>query len=245
MKFYRSLGKIEALSFDLDDTLYSNKPVMIATEASMITYFELLLLPHLTHAITANNKPLVFNFHFWKPFRQQVLQDNPALCHDVTALRFATYQLGMQALGIKPKKINDLVEQAMAEFLTQRCNFTVPHSSHNLLAELAKKVPLVAITNGNVDMKIIGIDHYFQHAFLAGNGRISKPDNEMFHRASNALNIPCKHILHIGDCGKADIFGGIRAGLQTAWLSTYTVGKPLTVLPHVEIQDITEIQHLV
>ena len=36
MKFYRRLANIKAISFDLDDTLYSNRPVMVAIEKKMI-----------------------------------------------------------------------------------------------------------------------------------------------------------------------------------------------------------------
>ena len=32
MRFYRPLGRISALTFDLDDTLYDNRPVILRTE---------------------------------------------------------------------------------------------------------------------------------------------------------------------------------------------------------------------
>ncbi|MFT6208398.1 MAG: putative hydrolase of the HAD superfamily, partial [Colwellia sp.] len=36
----------------------------------------------------------------------------------------------------------------------------------------------------------------------------------------------------------------INAGCQTAWISCYDVGQPLTVLPNIELADISELRHL-
>ena len=43
MRFYRRLQPFKAISFDLDDTLYNNTPVMAVTEAKMTSYFDSLL----------------------------------------------------------------------------------------------------------------------------------------------------------------------------------------------------------
>ena len=40
MRFYRRLHPFHAISFDLDDTLYSNHPIMLATDTKMIKYFK-------------------------------------------------------------------------------------------------------------------------------------------------------------------------------------------------------------
>ena len=103
------------------------------------------------------------------------------------------------------------------------------------------KLPIVAITNGNVDTDKIGLTGYFAEIYHAGNGLISKPDSDMFIRACNALAIQPQELLHVGDCGRADILGGLNAGCQTAWFPEYGVGKPLTVLPHIELDNVAEL----
>lgn len=36
MRFYRPLGRISALTFDLDDTLYDNRPVILRDRKSVV-----------------------------------------------------------------------------------------------------------------------------------------------------------------------------------------------------------------
>ncbi|NMP30718.1 HAD-IA family hydrolase [Thalassotalea sp. M1531] len=238
MKFYRSLAPIKAISFDLDDTLYSNRPVMLATEQAMLPYFSQLLSPY------CQSRNITFDKNFWRPYRIAAFKQNEALINDVTQLRLATYTMGIASLNVTAEQAQELAQQAMAYFLTRRCDFTVPDTSLELLSQLRAKYPLVAISNGNVDTNAIGLDKYFDHIYHAGNGLDKKPAPDLFMRAGDELAIPCRHILHVGDCGYADIIGALRAGMQAAWLSCYDVGKPITVLPHIEINNVAELAAL-
>ncbi|KAB2437818.1 5-amino-6-(5-phospho-D-ribitylamino)uracil phosphatase YigB, partial [Enterobacter hormaechei] len=40
MRFYRPLGQISALTFDLDDTLYDNRPVILRTEQESLAFVQ-------------------------------------------------------------------------------------------------------------------------------------------------------------------------------------------------------------
>lgn len=238
MKFNRRLKPFSALTFDLDDTLYANRQVMVATEQAMVRYFAELLAPY-------SSAGLVFNRHFWWPFRQQTIANNALLAHDVTALRRETYQLGIYSLTHDKSLSLALAIQAQDYFIKERSNFKVPDSVHELLDTLAKRYPLVAISNGNVDTGAIGLTSYFQHFLHAGGDNLKKPDNDMFVKAASLLNIPLSQLLHVGDCGHADVKGALRAGMQSVWLSCYDVGKPVQVLPHVEITNIAQIERLI
>jgi HAD superfamily hydrolase (TIGR01549 family) len=252
MKFYRRLKTFKAISFDLDDTLYSNYPVMIATDRKMVAYF--LDLFSSKYTLTNIPKNTVFDYKFWWPFRQQVLIDDPQLIHHVGDIRLATYTLGIKALGL-PDDIAKLeAQKALEYFSLQRSDFVVPEAVHHLLNSLQKNYPLVAISNGNVDTDKINISQYFQHLFHAGdeitsplnkNRRLrQKPYADMFNAACDKLLINHEQLLHVGDCGRADIQGAINVGCQTAWVSCYNVGKPLSILPNIELSDISELHHL-
>ena len=43
MRFYRPLGRISALTFDLDDTLYDNRPVILRTEREALTFVQIII----------------------------------------------------------------------------------------------------------------------------------------------------------------------------------------------------------
>ena len=241
MKCYRRLQPIKAMSFDLDDTLYSNRPIMEKTEQAMISYFSQLLADYTQQNVEHQN----FSYRYWMAFRQQAIKRQPELKHDVTALRKETYFHGMMALGYTQQQAFEKAQQALDYFYHKRSDFSLPDEVHNFLNKLKQKLPLVAITNGNVDTDKIAISQYFDFIFHAGNGLVSKPDTDMFSRACTALNIAPQNLLHIGDCGRADVLGGIRSGCQTAWFAKYGIGKPLRVLPHIELSDIAELNRLV
>jgi putative hydrolase of the HAD superfamily len=254
MQFYRRLTTIKAISFDLDDTLYNNLPVMFSIEKKMVSYFaEKLarLLPDLQQ---------VYNRHFWGTYRQDAINANSDISHDVVQLRFESYRLGLIAHGLPAAQAASEAQLALNYFIKLRSDFSVPEASKQLLARLSKQYPLVAISNGNVDTKAIGIAHYFQHIYHAGyqnsdhqavaatlsNGSLlkQKPATDMFAQVCQQLAISPSQLLHVGDCGFADIHGALNAGCQTAWLSFYDVGKPLKQLPHIELSNVSQLLSL-
>lgn len=243
MKFYRRLSNIKAISFDLDDTLYSNKPVMLAIEKKMINYFENLVV------LKRSGKNLKLDHRFWYSFRCQTVLQQPDLAHDVVRVRLVTYRLGFISLGLSESAAEQQAQEALDYFISLRSDFDVPESSKKLLENLSKKYPLIAISNGNVDTHALGLSQYFQYIYHAGwqeDGTLlrQKPAQDMFKLACRNLSISPSQLLHVGDCGRADIQGALLAGCQSAWLPIYDVGKPLCVLPHIELTKLTFLEQL-
>jgi putative hydrolase of the HAD superfamily len=52
-------------------------------------------------------------------------------------------------------------EAAMENFAHWRSRIDVPQETHDTLAKLAEKWPLVAITNGNAQPELFGLSDYF------------------------------------------------------------------------------------
>ena len=240
MRFYRRLTPVKAISFDLDDTLYSNYPVMMATDIKMVAYFA----EHLP-----TQASIEYDYRFWFSYREQALGLNLELIHDVGQLRLQSYYLGIQSLGFSSVTAMAMAEQALHYFVQQRSNFTVPQAVHQLLEKLKQHWPIIAISNGNVDTKAIGIHHYFDaiyHAgFHQGKNLRQKPAIDMFERTCQQFNLQPEQLLHVGDCGVNDVLGAMRFGCQTAWVSTYDVGKPITSLPTIELTDVVELHRLI
>ena len=241
MQFYRRLKPFKAISFDLDDTLYNNRPIMLAIEKKMVSYFAEILPTH----------ELNFNRRYWASFRHQAIHDNNDLNHDVVQVRFESYRLGFLALNMSENEAVKQAQAALDYFILLRSDFTVPKPSHELLASLSQKFPLVAISNGNVDTKALGIAQYFQYIYHAGFQENmdkqllkQKPAIDMFSLVCQQLAIKSEELLHVGDCGFADIHGALNAGCQTAWLPLYGVGKPLQQLPHIELINLQELNNL-
>lgn len=271
MQFYRRLSTIKAISFDLDDTLYNNRPVMQGIESKMVDYFTELFNQRLPEKIASSNKSGTFsdnlrltppfNRRFWAPFRQQSIQINPDISHDVVQHRFESYRLGFIAFNIPETEAAVMAQAALDYFIQLRSDFTVPKVSYELLASLSKQYPLVSISNGNVDTKVLGLDKYFTHIYHAGyqlgntlgvvgglpNAELNKhkPATDMFDDVCRKLSIQPHELLHVGDCGNADIHGALTAGCQTAWLPQYGVGKPLKQVPHIELKQVSDLLELI
>lgn len=140
MQFFRPLRPIAALSFDLDDTLYDNEPVMYACEQDAAAALG-RRYPQLAHLSAAD----------WAARRHLRAQREPALQHDMTALRGATIAAELVAHGMAESEAERGAQQGMAEFIRLRNRIRVPQETLQVLAALAEGWPLVAISNGNAD----------------------------------------------------------------------------------------------
>ena len=238
MHFYRRPFPVHAMSFDLDDTLYDNRPVIDRVEREMVRWL------HTNHPISAT-LPL----DSWKQLKQDIATANPELKHDVTLWRQMQIKHGLIHLGYSEPKAQQASELGIKHALWLRNQVTVPDNTHRVMAELAKHIPLVAITNGNVDPSRIGLGDYFQLILKAGPDGRSKPFGDMFRQATHFLGVPPGRILHVGDHLKTDVMGAIHAGFQACWINdqqkNIAMEHSSRLLPHIEISTLEELLLLV
>lgn len=238
MKFYRPLSSVKAMTFDLDDTLYDNRPVIRHVEAEMAKWL------HHHHPVSAS-QPL----SWWHGIKLRLAQEDTWLTNDVTLWRFKQIECGLTELGYTPEQATQAANEAIEQVHRLRSDFSVPQESHQVLAALADKVPLVAITNGNVDVDRIGLSDYFSLVLKAGPDGYAKPHQEMFDKAQQFLSVPAQNILHVGDHVNSDVAGAVRAGFKACWfndqqLDIYSCGKS-RVLPDVEVNRLRDLLLLI
>lgn len=225
MQFYRRWQPPVALSFDLDDTLYDNHPNIRRANQWM----DDILADELGQRVN------------WELYKARVLQHNPMLIHDVTECRRAWLCLGLKEQGIPSPETR--ADELLDDFIAIRSDFSVPEQSHRLLERLAKQFPLVAVTNGNVDVQAIGIADYFTHVFYAGGPYRQKPYPDLFEAAAAALNLQACQIAHIGDDPITDVYGALCHGYQAIWLKEQQASMTVN-LPHVALDDLLELPDL-
>lgn len=236
-QFYRRLTPFQAISFDLDDTLYKNAPVMVKAEQHVADFL-------------AEQWPetAAFDVKAWRSLREQVAATNAELASDMTALRMATLEHGLKQCGVSNPQ--QAAEAAMAEFLMARNQVDIAADVHQLLSLLAAKYPLVAVSNGNADIRRIGLSDYFVGTFQPGSGRRGKPYSDLFDAAALHLKLSDpRQLLHIGDHPISDVQGALRFGAQAIWLQPG--GRPVQTeltanwLPHATLHDLQALRHLV
>lgn len=234
MQFFRQLQPIKAMTFDLDDTLYDNRPVIRKVEQQIQAWV------HKHHPISATK-----DRRWWHDLKRSLAQEDPWLPNDVTLWRFRQIERGLSILGYQPKQAQQAASDTIEQVLQLRSNFTVPEESHRVMANLASRLPLVAITNGNVDVEKIGLADYFSLVLKAGPDGYAKPHGQLFTKAQSYLSVPAENILHVGDHLISDVAGAKLSGYQACWYNDqqtnlYQATKA-RVLPDVEVNRLREL----
>ncbi len=231
MKFYRRIAPVKAMTFDLDDTLYDNYPVIVRMERELLSW-----LKHHHPAVAHMDKT------DWFALKQRVVQQQPELKSDVTLWRLVQLNQAFSQVGYDNEAAHTAAQAAVEVALDWRNRFEVPQQSLDVLAELGQEIPLVAITNGNVDLDRIGLTPYFQQVLKAGADGSAKPAPDMFTKAQQFLDLPSEHILHVGDHLVTDVQGAKLAGFAACWFNdmnknVITQAKTRT-LPDIEINNL-------
>ncbi|CAH0527381.1 5-amino-6-(5-phospho-D-ribitylamino)uracil phosphatase YigB [Vibrio hippocampi] len=234
MRFYRNIPTVQAMTFDLDDTLYDNRPVIQRVETLAAEWL------FSQHPISQN-----WTKQQWQDCKQQVLKQDDTLKHDVTRWRFQQLRQGLGHLGYDDPKAQSVAQQLIDMVLTWRNEFDVPCETHDVLSQLSRNMPLVAITNGNVNVEKIGLSHYFSLILKAGPDGRAKPEADMFDKAVEFLDLPKQRILHVGDHCVTDVGGAKRHGLLACWFNDRGVtpleSSRLKVLPDIEISSLSSL----
>jgi HAD superfamily hydrolase (TIGR01549 family) len=234
MKYYRPLKPFKAVSFDLDDTLYDNHPIIANAEQEFLAYLN-KNFPELSELTKKQ----------WSLYKNLELQHYPHLTHDVSLARLQTLTRIMTIYGIPQFKAVEYAKQAFTKFIKLRSDFTVPQESMRLLDKIAEKYPVVAITNGNVDEFQIQLDDKFEFVLKAGGRFKSKPQGDLFIEAARRLNIEVPDILHIGDHLISDVYGAQNNGAQAVWFNPNKQSLTgVSLLPTVEISRLDHLYKL-
>ncbi|MDU4269065.1 MAG: 5-amino-6-(5-phospho-D-ribitylamino)uracil phosphatase YigB [Enterobacter hormaechei] len=220
MRFYRPLGQISALTFDLDDTLYDNRPVILRTEQESLAFVQ-----NYHPALKAmQNKD-------FQQLRQSLRETEPEIYHDVTEWRRRAVEQAMLNAGLSAQDAATGAEAAMENFAKWRSRIDVPQETHDAQPEL------------------FGLGNYFQFVLRAGPHGRSKPFNDMYHLAAEKLDLPLGEILHVGDDLTTDVAGAIRCGMQACWIKPENADLMTTpdsrLLPHVEISRLASLTTLI
>ncbi|MGI0116113.1 HAD family hydrolase [Zooshikella sp. RANM57] len=199
---------IKAVTFDLDDTLWDNKPVMVVAESAMYTWLK-------QHCKQLTQQ---YSLAQLKTLKDELLDKNPELTHDVSELRRHTLEQALSECGYGDSS-RKLAEQAFARFLSTRQQVTYFPHTEKTLQQLSQRYSLGVITNGNAEISQMSIGQYFSFAIKAEELKISKPDPTIFSEAVVLAGVQANQIAHIGDHPIHDILGANQAGFKSIWFN--------------------------
>ncbi len=242
MQFFRPMNQVKAMTFDLDDTLYDNEPIIRHAESTLQAH----IAKHHSKAAQLSSKD-------WTALKRAAITKDNRLASDMGQLRRVVLSAALAGTPAEKlatnlpddKALNDDVEACFNCFYDARSDFELSPQVHSSLKEVSNHIPLIGITNGNVNTHKIGIDDYFQTIFHASVTRPMKPAKAMFDEAALYLNVAPGHILHVGDNLIKDVYGAVNAGYQAAWFACnrqmILANEPVRVLPHVMLNSLDEL----
>lgn len=196
---------IKAISFDLDDTLWDIWPVVERAEALLHDWLS-ARYPRITEQFT----PLEL-----RGLCGEISTRDPEHAHDRTWLRQQALLLAAQRSGYAQFD----VAGAFAVFFIARNAVELFPEVRPTLQRLKSRYSLVTLSNGNADLRMIGIDRLFDFSLSATDVGAAKPHPALFIEACRRLALHPAQIVHVGDDPEHDVLGAAHAGLRTVWLN--------------------------
>jgi putative hydrolase of the HAD superfamily len=208
------MAEIRLITFDLDNTLWDVGQVIRHAEQAMNAWLD-EVVPEYRQRTTPDTL---------KDIREQVVARNPALGHDVSALREAVLYEGMRRLGLTETAARAHAQDAFLTFYEARQQVEFFEHALEALTHLAENYQLAALTNGNAHVEKIGLDRYFSFAFSSADVSASKPAPDIFHAALDRAGVQAIESIHIGDHLVDDIHGAGSVGMHTIWVNRTGAG---------------------
>jgi len=223
---------IRLLTFDLDNTLWETDPVIARAE-------------QITHEWICKHVPQAAGFYSLdalREYRNQIAASYPDLRFRVSRLREEVLRRVFMQSGESRERAAGLAQQAFQVFYRARSDVTLFDGAYESLQQLAEQFPLIALTNGNADLELIGIRSLFTAHFSAEQIGAPKPSPDLFEAALAAAGVQAQQCIHIGDHQEQDIAAAARLGMKTIWVNLSDAAWVETsVLPDQEITHLSQL----
>jgi FMN hydrolase / 5-amino-6-(5-phospho-D-ribitylamino)uracil phosphatase len=218
-----------AILFDLDDTLWPIAPVILRADEAV-------------HAWLREHAPRVaerFTIDDLRRARLELLARQPEFRLDLGKLRRAGLLAAFEEAGEDAAGI----DLAMAAYVAAR-NAVAPYD--DVLPGLQRLNELVlvgSISNGNADLRAIGLSHHFKVSVAAHQLGVAKPDAAIFLAACRELGVAPEDAVYVGDDILLDVQGAQRAGLRAVWMNRTgsTLHLEHGVVPDAIVRDVGEL----
>ena len=191
---------IKVISFDLDNTLYDNSPVIALAEKKSQEYL----------ALEFRKQNQIYDINVFKEIRQTLFESNNIAFDNLTYLR----EECLRRVCSELQKAESIVQQATAIFIDLRQQAIIPKEIIRMIESLSERYTLVSITNGNCEASNLAVGKYFKENYSPQQGHRAKPHTAMYQKVLDNFQIDAEQLLHIGDEEKSDGLGAKNIGCQ-------------------------------
>ncbi len=224
------MRNVQAIIFDLDNTLWDVGPVILRAEHAMLAYL-------------ADRYPRILELHTadsMRDVRARMAIEHPAMRHDFTWLR----KQALRAHALEAGYPGSLAEEVFEVFYRARNEVALYDDVLPSLEGLRRRFRLFAISNGNADLDVIGLASYFEGSLAAREAGMLKPDPRIFALLLERAGLGPQQAVHVGDDPEADVEGARGAGVVPVWLNRPGSAWPRDSHPPLAVRSLAEIEPL-
>jgi FMN hydrolase / 5-amino-6-(5-phospho-D-ribitylamino)uracil phosphatase len=211
------LNDVRAVAFDLDNTLWDVEPVLARAEARLIEWLH-AHCPRIPERVSLADM---------RAARERLAQAEPHRAHDVTWLRLTALEQHARDCGYS----QDIGARAFEVFLAARNEVDVLPDVRPGLGRLGARYVLASLSNGNADLRRIGLDGAFALSLNARQIGAAKPDARCFERLARELALGPRNILYVGDDPWLDVAAARAAGCRGGWMNRRAAPWPRDLAP--------------
>ena len=226
---------IHLITLDLDNTLWDIEKTMVRAEKELRM-----------HLKSVSEKAFdIYCSDTTSEIRNRLLREQPGLRSNLTEFRKVLLSEIFFRAGNSIQDSKILASSAFNTFFEFRNKVVFFEGAIDVLTALSEKYKVYALTNGNADVKMIGIDKYLSGAVSSAEVGVSKPSPEIFEAVLNKAGEKAKSCIHVGDDYEDDIVGASNAGIASIWLNHQHKNDPNMNLATKVVSKVTEIPRAV
>lgn len=226
-----TMRDVVAICLDLDDTLWAVGPAIERAEQALLEWLD----RHCPRVTALHDLASMRNL------RAQVAEEFPGMRHDFTFLRREALLRHARQAGY-PESVAD---QAFEVFYAARNQVEPFADVVPALERLGRRYRLMSLSNGNADLGVIGLAHYFEHSVAAREAGAAKPDRRIFGSLLDRAGLEPGQVAYVGDDPHADVEGARSAGLHAVWMDRFGRAWPDGLAPPAcRVRDLAELAAL-
>ncbi len=200
----------KVLSFDLDNALYDNAPVIAHAENCSSEYLQAAF----------EKQGQTFDFETFLTIRQSLIKQNNPEFENLSRMR----RLALSILCRDLDNANSIAEEAFNRFIEARSLIKVEPEIDAMLAKLSGHYIIVSASNGNCDIASTELGEYFDTRWSASDDFRAKPHPQMLQAICQHYSIDSRDLLHIGDSEEKDGGCARAAGAEYFKLAPFENG---------------------
>ncbi len=222
---------IKLITFDLDNTLWDINPIIVKAEQQLKQW----VAEHVPEAVAKLERDRLLGTY------QRIREQYPEIAHHPSELRKKILYTIFSETNLIHEHASVLAEEAFAVFYRFRNDIELCHEAQEVLATLQQRYQLIALTNGNANLEMIGIDSFFSAHFSAESEGHPKPHAAMFIKALSYTGLNAEQTIHVGDHPLEDIEAARKLGFNTIWFNENKRQDSQRCNPDKEVHRLTEL----